>query len=285
MGLPPAYLDTEYCKGDEIMNKLFKLSLLLFVMSLLVGCSSTTLPGTFGAERKQFIILPENDYHIQAALDYGNMIGQLKQKGQLVENAQVRRVAQRLINQTNHYRIDAPNWNWQVNVIKNDSINAFAMPGGKIAVFTGMITKVKPTDDELAAVMGHEIAHALREHSREKASKAAAGRLTTKLVTSYAGLGEYGNLAVQLFEKYGWNLPNSRSAETEADLIGLELMSRAGYNPNAAVTLWQKVAAANNSNNGISFLSTHPGTENRIKKIQETSPRMMVYYDQSKQLK
>ena len=257
---------------------------LLIAISILylAACSSTTLPGTLGAERKQFIILPETDYHVQAAVDYGNLIGQLKTNGKIVENAQVRRVAQRLINQTDHYRIDAPNWNWQVNVIQNDSVNAFAMPGGKIAVFTGLLTKIKPTDDELAAVMGHEIAHALREHSREKASKAAAGRLTTHLVTSYAGLGEYGNMAVKMFEKYGWNLPNSRSAETEADLIGLELMARAGYDPHAAISFWEKMSVLNKTNPNMSFMSTHPASETRIKRIEATIPKVMHFYDESK---
>ena len=258
---------------------LIRLVVIVCISMILAACSSTTLPGTLGAERKQFIILPENDYHVQAAVDYGNLIGQLKANGKIVENAQVRRVAQRLINQTDHYRIDAPNWNWQVNVIQNDSVNAFAMPGGKIAVFTGLLTKIKPTDDELAAVMGHEIAHALREHSREKASKAAAGRLTTHLVTSYAGLGEYGNMAVKMFEKYGWNLPNSRSAETEADLIGLELMARAGYDPHAAITFWEKMSALNKTNPNMSFMSTHPSSIGRIEKIKEAIPKVMPYYE------
>ena len=248
---------------------------------LLVACTSTTLPGTMGAERKQFMILSQNQFHQQASLDYSMLIGEVKAQGKLKNNSQVTRVVQKLIDKTPIYRNDVQSWQWRANVIENDSINAFAMPGGKIGVYSGLLTKIKPSDDELAAVLGHEIAHALREHSREKASKAAAGKLTTHLVTTYAGLGEYGNIAVQLAERYAWNLPNSRSAETEADLIGLELMARAGYNPNAAVTFWEKVAKANKSGN-VAFLSTHPSHAGRIEKIKENIPKVMQYYSDSR---
>ena len=257
----------------------------LFVISLaliyLVACTSTTQPGTMGAERKQFMILSQNQFHQQATQDYTMLIGEVKAKGKLKSSPQVTRVTQRLINETPIYRNDVKSWNWYANVIESDSINAFAMHGGKIGVYSGLLNKLKPTDDELAAVIGHEIAHALREHSREKASKAAAGKLTTHLVTSYAGLGEYGNIAVQLAERYAWNLPNSRSAETEADLIGLELMARAGYNPNAAITFWEKMAKANKSSN-LAFMSTHPTHAGRIEKIKETIPKVMPYYIEAK---
>ncbi|AUZ04602.2 MULTISPECIES: M48 family metallopeptidase [Vitreoscilla] len=252
--------------------------------SLMLGaCASTTNENTLGGNRKQFIMLPEQQYHAQAAQDYGSLIQQVRASGQLKSNAQVTRVSQRLLQQVPIYRADAAQWNWQVNVIESKDINAFAMPGGKIAVFTGLLNAVKPTDDELAAVLAHEIAHALREHSREKASKSAVGGLVTSLITSYAGLSNTGNEVVSLASKYGWDLPNSRSAETEADLIGLEMMARAGYNPNAAITFWQKMAAANlQSGQSVSFLSTHPASADRIAKIQQTIPQVMPYYQAAK---
>ena len=259
------------------INKLAKYILIFFFVSILAACSSTTLPGTLGSERKQFMILSGSQMNQQASLDYSMLIWDVKAKGKLKTDPQVTRVVQRLIDQTISYRKDVISWQWRANVIQNDSVNAFAMPGGKIAVYTGLLKTIKPTDDELAAVIGHEIAHTLREHSREKASKAAAGKLTTHLITTYAGLGEYGNIAVQLAERYAWNLPNSRSAETEADLIGLELMARAGYNPNAAITFWEKMAKANKSSNPV-FLSTHPSSTGRIEKIKETIPKVMPYY-------
>ena len=172
-----------------------------FALFLLAACSSTTLPGTLGSERKQFMIMSGSQMNQQASLDYSMLIGDVKAKGKLKTDPQVTRVVQRLIDQTISYRKDVISWQWRANVIQNDSVNAFAMPGGKIAVYTGLLKTIKPTDDELAAVIGHEIAHTLREHSREKASKAAAGKLTTHLITTYSGIGEYGNIEVPFAER------------------------------------------------------------------------------------
>ena len=133
-------------------------------------------------------------------------------------------------------------WKWEENVIEMLEVNAWAMPGGKMAVYSGIIEKLQLTDDELAAIMGHEIAHALREHSRERASRQAATGVALSVAGAVLGVGDTGVNLANMVANVTLNLPNSRTQETEADRIGVELAARAGYNPAAAVTLWEKMA-------------------------------------------
>jgi predicted Zn-dependent protease len=173
-------------------------------------------------------------------------------------------IANRLIPQVTIYRPDAVNWKWEVNVFKSDEVNAFCMAGGKIAVYTGLIEKLKITDDELAAVMGHEIAHALREHVREQQSKQQVlGGVGIAAVIGGAlmGVNVDPNLT-QTGLQVAFGLPHSRQAEVEADDIGLELSARAGYNPKGAITLWQKMSTLGGGR-PAEFLSTHPSPESR----------------------
>ncbi len=142
------------------------------------------------------------------------------------------------------FRADAPSWQWEENVITSKEVNAWCMPGGKIAVYTGLIDRLQATDDEIAAVMGHEIAHALREHGRERASQAMAQGIGVAVVGTALGMGGGAQDLTQLVLDLTFNLPNSRVDETEADRIGVELAARAGFDPHAAVTLWQKMAQA-----------------------------------------
>jgi predicted Zn-dependent protease len=156
-------------------NKMFdfkmkSLCVLAVAGSLLTGCVSSTIDG-MGSKRKQIMLYSEKEYLQQSTQSYNNIITTAKQRGLIVNNAQVNRVAKRLIAQVPHYRADAANWNWEVNTIRDNEINAFCLSGGKIGVLTGSITKINATDDELAALIGHEIAHALRDHGREKVSK------------------------------------------------------------------------------------------------------------------
>ncbi|CAN0512527.1 unnamed protein product, partial [Phaeothamnion confervicola] len=167
------------------------------------------------------------------------------QKGQLDRDpgqaARVRAVAARLIPQTAAFRADAPGWQWEVHVISSNEVNAWCMPGGKIAVYTGILDGLRLTDDELAAVMGHEISHALREHGRERASQAMAQGLLINVVGAAAGLSGTTQDLSKFVLDLTFNLPNSRQDETEADRIGVELAARAGYDPRAAISLWQKM--------------------------------------------
>lgn len=247
------------------------------------GCVSTTNSGTLGAERKQFLIMPAAQWEQQSLTAYSEIIGAAKNQRKVVSNAQVNRVTKRLIPLVGHFRADSANWKWEVNTVRSDELNAFCVAGGKIVVYTGLIEKLKLTDDELAAIIGHEMAHALREHGRERASMSLVTNLGLKYGASALGLSGTEYQFAELATKYGLTLPNSRKHENEADLVGLEIMARAGYNPNAAVVVWRKMAeATNNKGKTSEFLSTHPAPVSRIESIQKTIPQVMPYYNEAK---
>jgi predicted Zn-dependent protease len=261
-----------------------KLKILLVpVLSLCAAACmtvQTTMPGAIGVERRQSFLVSADEVNEAAAESYSQMVASGRQKGEInTDQAALRRVravADRLIPQVGVFRPDAAQWTWEVNVMKTDDINAFCMAGGKIMVYTGLIEKLNATDDELAAVMGHEIAHALREHSREKISSNYAqqiGLTVLGVVTGSRGTVALANAVTQVT----FQLPNSREMETEADRVGLELMARAGYNPNAAVTFFRKLGQASGSN-GPAFLSTHPQSEERARDLQALIPRVMPLY-------
>ncbi len=182
------------------------------------------------------------------------------------------------------FRPDAAQWKWEVNVDKSDQVNAYCMPGGKIMVLTGLIEQLKATDDELGAVIGHEIAHALREHGRERMSQAYVQQFGLKALGAMLSKGasaSVSNASMQLAgigSQLFFALPNSRLQETEADKIGLELSARAGYNPDAAITLWQKMSKLN-SNKPSEFFSTHPSDTTRIAELQKLVPKVKPLYD------
>jgi len=195
----------------------------------------------------------------------------------------VRNISNRLIAQVNVFRPDAKAWQWEVNVEKSDQLNAYCMPGGKIMVLSGIITKLDLSDDELAAIIGHEIAHALREHGRERMSQAYVQQFGLRALASLAS-GTLGSLAMQgasMGSQLFFALPNGREQERESDRMGLELAARAGYNPNAAVTLWQKMSAQS-KNAPPEFFSTHPSSQNRIADLKALAPEMMPLYEAAK---
>jgi predicted Zn-dependent protease len=191
--------------------------------------------------------------------------------------ARVRVIALRLAAASGAFRPDAPGWAWESNVITSKEINAWCMPGGKMAVYSGLIERLNVTDDELAAVMGHEIAHALREHGRERASQAMAQGMALSVLGIVTGASDAGVQLAQVITDVTINLPNSRAHEIEADRIGVELAARAGYDPRAAVTLWQKMAKAAGGG-PPQFLSTHPSPDNRIRDLQVYAERVMPLY-------
>jgi predicted Zn-dependent protease len=260
----------------------------LLVVALLAGCQTvqTTRSGVVGVDRQQQMsaLVPATEVDTEARQQYVAVLRESGQKGQLnrdaAETDRVRRIALRLIPFTGVFRDDAPRWQWEVNVIESSEVNAWCMPGGKIAVYTGLIDKLKITDDELAAVMGHEISHALREHTRERMSRAAPVTLGAQVLGAVYGEGaaDLGTMFGQAF----WVLPNSRLNEQEADRIGVELAARAGYDPRAAVTLWKKMAALGGSGGTPQFLSTHPSSESRIADLAAYGARVLPLYDQAR---
>ena len=251
----------------------------------LAGCSTvrTTQAGAVGVDRSQAMLVSSAEVDKAASQEYAKTIAAARQKGLLDQDpAQVQRVrtiANRLIVQTGAFRKDAPGWQWEVHVITSNQLNAWCMPGGKMAVYTALIDKLKLTDDELAAIMGHEIAHALREHGRERVSQQMATNLAVGIASAALGLGSVGSQLGGMVANVTFTLPNSRLHEQEADRIGVELAARAGYDPRAAVSVWEKMAKAESGGAPPQFLSTHPSAENRIKDLQVYAEKVMPLYE------
>jgi predicted Zn-dependent protease len=182
-----------------------------------------------------------------------------------------------LIPHTSVFRPDAAQWKWEINVQTSEDVNAYCMPGGKIMVYSGLIEGLDATDAELAAVIGHEIAHALREHSRERISRAYAEQLALTGVAVATGASDTTMALASQVSAVTFTLPHSREQEAEADRIGLELMARAGFDPNASISLWQKMAKASGGG-PPEFLSTHPASGSRIKDLETNIPRVLPLY-------
>lgn len=258
-------------------------------LALLVSCTTqTTAPGAVGVERKQFVMVSAAEVEKGSAKAYLDVMSKAKTEGKLNADSKdvirVRSIAKNMIPQTAVFRADAPNWKWEVNVIESDQLNAWCMAGGKIAFYSGLIDKLNLTDDEIAAVMGHEIAHALREHARERMSQQMATSLGVNLIAAGFGLGSLGANMTSLAAKVTFSLPYAREHETEADRMGVELAARAGYNPKAAVALWQKMAQQNKSA-PPQLLSTHPAPENRMRDLEDYAERVQPLYVEAKQNK
>ena len=226
-------------------------------------------------------LVPAESVERSAAQEYGQMLQQAASKNALggKDHPQVKRlraIAQRIIPHAMEWNPRAREWKWEVNLMGSSQINAFCMPGGKIAFYSGILDKLKLTDDEVAMVMGHEIAHALREHARERMGKNAATGIGANVLSQLLGLGQVGQTVTQ----YGTQLLTlqfSREDESEADLVGMELGARAGFDPRAGITLWQKMSAAAKGA-PPQWLSTHPSHATRQKDLAEYAARVMPLY-------
>lgn len=259
------------------------LTLMLPLSALaLPGCETTTAKGTVGTQRKQLLLISAQQLDAMAAQSYNKLKADAAAQGKLNRDSamlqRVRAVASRLTPQTRVFRADAPGWRWEVNLITGNELNAYCMPGGKIMFYTGLVQRLGLSDDEIAAVMGHEIAHALREHSREQVSQAMAAQAAIDVGATVLGLGAgsadiagvvYQSLIATRF---------SRSDESEADRMGLELMARAGYDPRAAVRLWQKMISAGSAGGRPELLSSHPTDSSRVQQIEALLPAVMPLY-------
>jgi len=260
------------------MNIISLLLTMLFITTL-TGCTTTsTKQGTVGIEREQLLLISPAQMNEGGKQAYAAVLKEAKNTKTLNNSShlvkRVRRIANRIIPQTAVYRKDAPNWAWEVNVIKSEQLNAWCMPGGKIAFYTGIIEKLKLTDAEIAAIMGHEIAHALREHGRERASHQTLTQVGLSALSIFTGVQGPTLDATALALQVTLTLPNSRTHEVEADRMGVELAARAGYNPYAAVSVWQKMAAESKGGRPPELLSTHPSHSNRIKDLNKYAKRV-----------
>ena len=261
----------------QVFGMTRKLLVTLLVATLVAAC--TTSP----TGRRQLMLVSESQAIGASRQAYVQEIGKAKQEGKLVTDPRlvnrVKVITERLVAQAVKMRPDSARWEWSVQVIDEPkTVNAWCMAGGRMAIYTGLIQQVDPTDDELAQVMGHEIAHALANHTAERMSMAmassagviAAGILADNSGAAMATAAAAAQLAIQL--------PNSRTAETEADRIGIELAAKAGYDPRAAVTLWQKMSMVGDGKAPPPFLSTHPSDEQRQQRLGALVPKMQPYY-------
>lgn len=230
-------------------------------------------------------LVPAAQLESAAGQQYAQLLAQARAKGALApdDHPQLRRlraIAQRLVPHALPWNERARQWRWEVNLIGSKQINAFCMPGGKIAFFTGILDQLQLNDDEAAMVMGHEMAHALREHARSRIAKTQATGLGLSLGAQLLGLGDLGRLAADLGTQL-LSLKFSREDETEADLVGLDLAARGAYDPRASVTLWQKMARMT-GDNGLEFLSTHPSGPSRIRDLEANIPKVEALYEQAR---
>ncbi len=230
-------------------------------------------------------LVPAEQIERQAGQEYEQLKQQAARQRALApaDHPQARRlqaIARRLIPFADRFNPRAGQWRWEVNLIGSRDINAFCMPGGKIAFFTGLVEGLKLTDDEIAVVMGHEMAHALREHAREQTAKSGLTQLGASLLGQFVGRGQYADLF-----QFGGNMLSlkfSRDDESEADLVGLDLAARAGYDPRAGISLWQKMGQASGGGGNLAWFSTHPAGKDRIGDIRRHLPQVMPLYENAR---
>jgi predicted Zn-dependent protease len=237
--------------------------------------------------RRQLALVSEDSAIVASEEAYAMQIGELRQAGKVLPESssaarRVDAITGRIVAQAVAMRPETADWQWSIEVIEDpEVVNAWCMAGGRMAVYTGLLQKLDPTDDELAQVLAHEVSHALANHTAERmsvaiatnAGVALAGVLSEDSQAAMSTAGIAAALAIQM--------PNSRTAESEADEIGIELAAKAGYNPNAAITLWQKMASVSGGG-PPQFLSTHPSPANRQQKLAELAPQMMPYYEEAR---
>jgi predicted Zn-dependent protease len=258
------------------MKRLY--STILLCVVLITACATSP------TGRHQLMIVSEDSAIAASKEAYVEMLRPYAEKGKIDDDPvlknRVYKITGRLIAQAIKVRPETKNWDWSIKIIDDPkTVNAWAMAGGKMALYTGLVEQIKPTDDELAQVLGHEIGHALAKHSAEQMSVAMAsqiGVMAVGVATKSDGLALTG---AALAAAFAVQMPNSRVAESEADRIGIELAAKAGYDPHAAVTLWQKMSKVGGSR-PPEFLSTHPSPEHREEKLASFIPQMMPYYKQ-----
>lgn len=260
--------------------KLSTMAAALAAALLLSSCAQTTSSGAMTGQRSQLMLVSSETLNAQAAEAYDEVIAEAKNEGALNNNSsqvsRVKKVANRLISAAPYFREDCQDWDWEVNVITSDTVNAWCMPGGKIAVYTGLIDSLDLTDDELAVVVGHEMAHALREHSREQASQNTIKQgalFVAQLFGANSAAVSLGSTLADL----GLMLPFSREHETEADEVGLELCYRAGFDVDAGPEIWRKMEELGGGE-VPEILSTHPSSSSRIANLEKMASDLKTFH-------
>lgn len=239
-----------------------------------------------GRASRMRTLVPAETLEQAGEQEYAKVIATARQQGKLLPDShpqtqRLHAIARRLIVHAQAWNPRAQNWRWAVHLIEGESVNAWCMPGGKIAFYTGLLNRLQLSDDETAAVMGHEMAHALREHARARLAKTLATELGLQALSSVMGLGDLGQIGAQLGTQL-LSLKYSRSDETEADLVGLELAARAAYAPQASISLWQKMMSEGSRQAGPGFLSSHPSDADRMRKLEQNAPKVQALYAQAR---
>lgn len=255
---------------------LLKLTSAIVLFTMLAACATSP------TGRKQLMLVSEDMAISSSAQAYAQQVGKLRKEGDLSNDralvARVEEITEKLVAQAIIMRPDSADWQWSVAVIDDpETVNAWCMAGGRMAIYTGLIDQIKPTDDEIAQVMGHEIGHALANHTAEKMSVSMASSVGVLAIGIASDNTGAAMAAAATAAALAVTLPNSRTAETEADRIGIELAAKAGYDPAAAATLWQKMGALPGGQ-PPQFLSTHPSPENRQAELTELAVQMEPYY-------
>ena len=262
--------------------KTSKILLLSAAALLMQSCSTVAVTG-----RKQLSLVSDSQVLTSSPTEYNEYMTTATKSTNKSQTDMVVRVGKKIAAATEAYlkangmASDVQNFSWEFNLVKDDNVNAFCMPGGKIVVYEGLMKLVK-SDDELAVVVGHEVAHAVAKHSNERMSQQmiaqyGANILSSAVANKSAAVQQVASTVYGLGAQYGMTLPFSRKHETEADYMGLVFMKIAGYNPDVAVSFWQKMSASS-STKVPEFMSTHPSDATRIKAIQESLPEIKSKY-------
>ncbi len=262
--------------------------------AFLLAASATVVTATppalaqvdVGPSSKLRNLVPAEELENAASEQYAKLLAEARAKGALASSGnpqlqRLRNIASRLVPQSAQWNDRARQWRWDVNLLGSKQINAFCMPGGKIAFYTGILDQLNLSDDEAAMIMGHEMAHALREHARARIAKSQGTGTLLSLGAQLLGLGQLGDVAASLGTQL-LTLRFSREDEKDADLVGLEIAARGGYNPQAAVSLWEKMGRAGGGAGGPSFLSTHPSGPERIQQLQANVPKVQGLYQRAR---
>ena len=258
-----------------------------FVLAAGAAAGSAAIAQVDVGKASQFRkLVPAQQLESAAAQQYVQTLGEARAKSVLMPDnhpqvQRLRAIARRIIPHAPQWNSRATQWRWEVNLIDSQQVNAFCMPGGKIAFYTGILEQLKLNDDEAAMIMGHEMAHALREHGRERIGKTQATGIGLSALSQLLGLGNLGNVAAELGTQL-LALQFSREDESEADLVGLELAARSAYAPQAGASLWRKMTAASGGSNSAKFLSTHPSGPQRIRDLEANAPKVQAVFEQAR---
>jgi Zn-dependent protease with chaperone function len=268
---------------------------LLVLLFITLNVNAQTSQEGVDVKRSSLLLLPASMVERSSAQQYEQLMRAAQQKNALNRDSQqlarLRRIARELIPHAARFNKNAAQWRWEVNLISSKTVNAFCMPGGKIAFFTGILDSLQLTDDEVATIMGHEIGHALLEHGRARMSEQVLKNVGISVAAAVLNLGQLSTELLAQGANLAVSLPYARKQESDADLVGLELSARSGHDPRAAVAVWQKMsklAQVNASASGRAgggpppqFLSTHPSHESRIREIEANLPKVLPLYQKA----